>query len=146
MKLKIGEKEFRIKFGYKPTLKSRIISRVVKMSNVTDENGGANMEKVEDLLMFLPEFLLVGLQVYHEEYRYDYDTEEGKAEQLDKAFSLVESYLEGEDADIMGFFNQLQEAMMEDSFLAGLFRTEKKKAEQEKSMLANKSISEEKTA
>lgn len=138
MKLKIGENEFCIKFGYKPTLKSRIISRVVKMSSITDQNGETNMEKIEDLLLFLPEFLLIGLQVHHEDYRYDYDSGEGKEEQLDRAFSLVESYLEQEDADILGFFNRLQEAMMEDSFLAGLFRTEKKKAEQDAAKKAGK--------
>ena len=127
MKIKIGEREFNIKFGYKPTLKERIISKIAGMSGITDSKGNTNMEKVEDMLLFLPEFLLVGLQVHHKNFRYNYDNGEGKKEQLDKAFALVEEYLEGEDADVMKLFNDLQEALTQDSFLASLFREEQKK-------------------
>ncbi len=126
MKLNIGEKEINIKFGYKPTLKERIISKVVKMSKVSNEEDGTDMEKVEDLLLFLPELLLVGMQVHHEDYRYNYDTGEGKEEQLERAFTLIEEYTESEGADIMELFNKIQEALTEDSFLAGLYRKEKK--------------------
>lgn len=126
MKLNIGEKEINIKFGYKPTLKERIISKVVKMSKVSNGEDGTDMEKVEDLLLFLPELLLVGMQVHHEDYRYNYDTGEGKEEQLERAFTLIEEYTESEGADIMELFNKIQEALTEDSFLAGLYRKEKK--------------------
>lgn len=129
MKLKIGEREFNIKFGYKPTLKSRIISKLVQMSATAKTDGDADMEKIEDMLLFLPELLLVGLQVCHEEFRYDYDTGEGRDEQLDKAFALTGEYMDSEDADIMVFFNQLQEALLQDSFLKGLFQKEQKKQE-----------------
>lgn len=130
MKLKIGENEYSIKFGYKPTLKERIISKVVKMSNTTGADGGTDLEKVEDLLLFLPELLLVGLQVHHEDFRYNYDTKEEKEEKLDKAFELVEQYMDSENADVMAFFDQLQEALLQDSFLRGLFQKEQKKQEE----------------
>lgn len=130
MKLKIGESEYSVKFGYKPTLKERIISKVVKMSSTTGADGDADMEKVEDLLLFLPELLLVGLQVHHEDFRYDYDTKEGKEKQLEKTFALVEEYMDSEDADVMAFFNQLQEALLQDSFLRSLFQKEQEKVEQ----------------
>lgn len=126
MKINIGEKELNIKFGYKPTLKEKIISKVMKLSNTTGEDGGTDLEKVEEMLLFLPELLLVGMQVHHKDYRYNYDTKEGKEEQLDKAFALVEEYMESKDANIMEFFNKLQEALTEDSFLANLFRKEQK--------------------
>ena len=122
--MNIAGKEINIKFGYKPTLKERIISKVVRMSNITDENGETDMEKVEDLLLFLPELLLVGMQVHHKDFRYDYDTKEGKQKQLDKTLDLVEKYMESEDADIMELFGKLEEALMQDSFLASLFRKE----------------------
>lgn len=130
MKIKIGENEYSIKFGYKPTLKERIISKVVKMSNTSGKDGETDMEKIEDLLLFLPELLLVGLQVNHEDFRYDYDNKEEKEEKLDKAFALVEQYMDSEEADVMAFFNQLQEALMQDSFLRRLFQKEQKKQEQ----------------
>ena len=130
--MNIAGKEINIKFGYKPTLKERIISKVVRMSNITDENGETDMEKVEDLLLFLPELLLVGMQVHHKDFRYDYDTKEGKQKQLEKSTDLVEKYMESEDADIMEFFGKFQDALMEDSFLASLFRKEQKAEEAEK--------------
>ena len=130
--MNLAGKEINIKFGYKPTLKERIISKVVRMSNITDEDGETDMEKVEDLLLFLPELLLVGMQVHHKDFRYDYDTKEGKQKQLEKSTDLVEKYMESEDADIMEFFGKFQDALMEDSFLASLFRKEQKAEEAEK--------------
>ena len=124
MKMNIAGKELNIKFGYKPTLKERIISRVLKMENIADEDGEVSYEKIEDLMLFLPELLLVGLQVHHKDFRYDYDTKEGKQKQLDKTLDLVEKYMESEDADIMELFGKLEEALMQDSFLASLFRKE----------------------
>ena len=133
MKLKIGENEYTIKFGYKPTLKEHIISKFVKMASVHDADGEMDFEKVEDLLLFIPEAVLVGLQVHHKDFRYDYDTKEGKEEMLNKAFDLVEEYMSGEEADAIGFFNQLQEALLQDSFLRGLFQKEQKKQEEAES-------------
>lgn len=124
MKLKIGEKELKIKFGYKPMLKERLISRIVKTGKTDGEDEVENMEKIEDLLLFLPEILLVGLQVNHEEYRYDYDTKEGKEEKLEKAFDLIDEYASSDDADLMKLYNDLQVEMKNDSFLASLFRKE----------------------
>lgn len=142
MKLNIGDKEFSIKFGYKPTLKERLISRIVKMSNANgkkeneneeeNENSTEKMEQLEDLLLFLPEILLIGLQVHHPEYRYDYDTKEGKEEQLEKAFDLIDEYSTSENADLMKLFNDFQEEMNSDSFLSRLFQKaeEAEKAEE----------------
>ena len=130
MKLKIGEKEYSIKFAYKPTLKERIISKFVKFADLSNRDKEAYFEKIEDLLLFLPEAVLVGLQVHHPEFKYNCDTGEGKEEQLEKAFSIVEEYMDSEGTDVMAFFNQIQEALLEDSFLRSLFQKEQKKAEQ----------------
>ena len=130
--MNIAGKELNIKFGYKPTLKERIISRVLKMENIADEDGEVSYEKIEDLMLFLPELLLVGLQVHHKDFRYDYDTKEGKQKQLDKTLDLVEKYMESEDADIMELFGKLEEALMQDSFLASLFRKEQEAESMEK--------------
>lgn len=134
MKLKIGKKEYNIKFGYKPTLKERLVSRIVRTARTNSEDEVENMERIEDLLLFLPEILLVGLQVHHKEFRYNYDTKEGKEEQLEKAFDLVDEYASREDADLMKLFDDLQSAMKEDSFLASLFWKEEKAAEAEEAV------------
>lgn len=130
MKLKIGENEYSIKFAYKPTLKEHIVSKFVKHTNITNENGEVNLEKMEKLLLFLPEVVLVGLQAHHPEFKYNCDTGEGREEKLDKVFALVEEYMNGEEADAMSLFNQLQEALVQDSFLRSLFQKEQKKAEE----------------
>lgn len=130
MKLKIGEKEYSIKFAYKPTLKERIISKFVKFADLSNDDKKAYFEKIEDLLLFLPEAVLVGLQVHYPEFKYNCDTGEGKEEKLEKAFALVEEYMDSEGADVMEFFNQIQEALLQDSFLRSLFQTEQKKVEQ----------------
>ena len=132
MIIKIKNKEYKIKFGYKPTLKERIISKVVRFANITNEN---DLEKVEDLLLFLPELILVGLQVNHEEFRYNIDTGEGKEKQLEKSFNLIEEYLEEDNADILDLFVRLQEALTEDSFLSALFQKEQSSVKMQNKMV-----------
>lgn len=134
MKLKIGENEYSIKFGYKPTLKERLISRIVRISRTSGEDENERMEKIEDLLLFIPEILLIGLQVHHEDFRYDYDTKEGKEERLNKAFDLIDEYSTQDGADLMQLFNDLQEEMRNDSFLASLFQKEEKAEETEEAV------------
>ena len=129
MQIKIDGKDYKIKFGYKPTLKEHVISKIVKFSGMSDENGDVDMEDLEELLLYLPEILLVGLQVNHEDFRYDYDTKDGKEDQLDKVFDLIDKYTENSDSSVMDLFSGLQEALLEDSFLANMFRKAKAKAE-----------------
>ena len=129
MQLKIDGNDYNIKFGYKPTLKEHVISKIVKFSGMSDENGDVDMEDLEELLLYLPEILLVGLQVHHKDFRYDYDTKDGKEDQLDKVFDLIDKYTENSDSSVMDLFNGLQEALLEDSFLANMFRKAKAKAE-----------------
>ena len=132
MIIKIKGKEYKIKFGYKPTLKERIISKVVRFSNITNEN---DLERIEDLLLFLPELILVGLQVNHEDFRYNIDTGEGNEEQLEKIFNLIEEYLEEDNADILDLFVRLQEALTEDSFLSALFQKEQSSVKMQNKMI-----------
>ena len=128
MQIKIDGKDYKIKFGYKPTLKEHVISKIVKFSRLSDENGDVDMEDLEELLLYLPEILLVGLQVHHKDFRYDYDTKDGKEDQLDKVFDLIDKYTENSDSSVTDLFNGLQEALLEDSFLANMFRKAKAKA------------------
>lgn len=129
MKLNIGGKEINIKFGYKPTLKERILSRVAHLG----ARDMSDLETIEDLLLFLPEYLLVGMQVHHKDYRYDYDTKEGKEKQLDKAYTLIEKYMEQDGADALELYQKLEEALVEDSFLAALLQKEEQKIQETES-------------
>jgi hypothetical protein len=129
MKLQLGEKEYQIKFGYEATLKSRILSRMANAS-VSAEEDGKNLEKVEDLLLLLPDVILVGLQKFHkDEFGYDYDTKEGRDERLNKVFCLLDDYFDTDDADVMSLYSELQEEMLQNGFLSKMFREEVQKAE-----------------
>lgn len=132
MKLKIKDNEFDIKFGFEATLKSRIISRIVKLEDMESKDNVGEVENLEELLLTLPELLLVGLQKNHEEYRYDYDTEGGKGEQLEKTFSLIEDYLDYENGDAIELFKDMENEMLKNGFLKKLFQEEQKKTEKEK--------------
>ena len=128
MTLKIGEKEFKISFGYEPTLKSRLLSRMAKMTAGMDNNDG-DLEKVEDMLLFIPDVLLVGLQKEHEEYRYNFDTKDDYEEKKNMVFSLVAEYLDDGEHDAIELFNQLQEEMTKNGFLKKMFENEMEKAQ-----------------
>lgn len=126
LKLKIGEKELNVKFGYEATLKTRLLSRMAKR----EASGTQNVENVEELLLFLPDFLLIGLQKFHSaEYGFDYEKGKGKEEQIAKMFSLIEDYIdsnEGEDA--ITLYHALTEEMLENGFLKSMYQKELSKA------------------
>ena len=128
MTLKVGEKEFKITFGYEATLKSRLLSRMAKMSVDMGENGG-DLEKVEDMLLFIPEVVLVGLQKEHEEYKYNLDTKENYEEKKNMAFLLVAEYLDDGENDAIELFDALQEEMTKNGFLKKMFENEVEKAQ-----------------
>lgn len=128
MTLKVGEKELNVKFGYEPTLKSRLLSRMAKMSVEMSEKDG-NMEMIEDMLLFIPEVLLIGLQKEHkEEYGYNLDTREGYEEKKGKVFALVAELLDNDEVDAIDLFNELQEEMTKNGFLKKMFEKEVEKA------------------
>lgn len=69
MKIKLDGKEYTVKFGYAPVYKNKIIPRLVGM-----EQKGEGLEVIDNMLGFLPEFLLVGLQKFHaDEFGFDFD-------------------------------------------------------------------------
>lgn len=130
MTLKIGEKELKITFGYEATLKSRLLSRMAKMSAQMGDNDG-DLEKIEDTLLFIPDVLLVGLQKEHEEYRYNLDTKDDYEEKKNMVFSLVAEYLDDGEHDAIELFNELQEEMTKNGFLKKMFEKEVEKAQAE---------------
>lgn len=129
MTLKIGEKELNVKFGFEATLKTRLLSRMAKL----EKTKGDGVESMEDVMLFLPDVLLIGLQKFHsDEYGFNYETKEGKEEQLEKMFPLIEDYLdanEGEDA--ITLYNALSKEMLQNGFLKSQFQKELEKAETE---------------
>lgn len=130
--IKIGEKEFNIKYGYEATVKNGIIKKLVSLG---EENG--NMESIEKILLLLPDLLLAGLQKYHaDEYGFDYKNADQKEKQMAKVYALLDEYFDGEDGDVEKLFGDLQNELLENGFLSKILRKESEKktgkGEQEK--------------
>ena len=122
--IKIGEKEYKIQFGYIATAKSGIIRELVNIERMIGD-GESAIENLDKILMFIPEIMLVGLQKFHrEEFGYNYDTKEGKDEAFEKVSQLVDDYFDGEDADFKGLFNSLEEELLHNGFLSSMFNEE----------------------
>lgn len=129
MTLKAGKKEYQLKFGYKATLKSHILSRLAKMENAEDLES---MEGVENLLIFLPDIFLIALQKFHrEEFGFNYETGEGKDEKLDAVYDVMEEFFDG-GGDASELYNNLVEELKSDSFLSKMFDEEKAKSKNAK--------------
>ena len=130
MTLKLGERELNVAFGYEPTLKTRLLSRMAKKA-VEMKDGDGDLEKIEDMLLFIPEVLLIGLQKEHkEEFGFNLDTNEGYEEQKNKVFSIVADGLDNGDMDCFDLFNILQDEMTKNGFLKKMFEKEVEKEEQ----------------
>jgi len=120
LKMEIGGKEYKIKFGYEPVLKERIISKMAKISSLF-EGEEVQPESMEDALLFIPEIFLVGLQVHHPEFRYDYNTKVGKEDKLRQMYEIMDQYLSA-GGDMFKIFEDMQNEMVNDSFLSSLLR------------------------
>lgn len=123
MKIKLSGKEYTVKFGYVPVVKSKIIPRLVGM-----EQQGEGLEVIDNMLKFLPEFLLVGLQKFHaDEFGFDFDNKEAKEKQLVKVYDLLDDYLDPENeegGDLQSLYNDLSAEMEKNSFLSKMLAEE----------------------
>lgn len=120
LKIEIGGKEYKIKFGYEPVLKERIISKMSKIGSLFEEKD-VSAEAMEDAMLFIPEIFLVGLQVNHTEFRYDYNTKAGKEDKLKAVYEIMDQYLSN-GGDLFKLFEDMQNEMVNDSFLSSLLR------------------------
>ena len=125
LNLKLGNKELKVKFAYEATVRSGIIKKMVAMDKSTDPDD--NLDSIQEVLELIPEMLLVGVQKYHrEEYKYDYETGDGKEENLSKMYELLDDYFDQEDSDFMQLLSSLRGEMLKDGFLSKLYHQEQK--------------------
>ena len=121
--LVINGNEYKIKYGYEATARCGVIEKVNKLEEVLNSAENMEIADLNKLLQILPELLLAGLQKFHkDEFGYNYVTEEGKSDALNKVYELVDDYFDSDDADIIDLFNLLTEEMVQNGFLANLLQ------------------------
>lgn len=120
--IKLNDKEYKIKFGYEATVKNGIIKKLVQIENAKET------DTVDEILLFLPELLLVGLQKFHsDEFGFDPCNKEEKEKQLEKVYSMIDDYLDLEDADFGELYEKLTAELVDESFLASMLNRERGK-------------------
>ena len=113
MKVKLGGKEYTIQFATRPSLKAHILQDIMKTQDMEDI-----------LLETLPKMLLVGLQMHHnEEFGYDYKTNDGYDEQLEKVSDILYDAIDTNEINCMDLFADMQEEMMTNGFLAQMMES-----------------------
>ena len=134
MKVKLGGKEYTIQFATRPSLKAHILHDIMKTQDMED------ISSMEDILLeTLPKMLLVGLQMHHnEEFGYDYKTNEGYDEQLEKVSDILYDAIDTNEVNCMDLFADMQEEMMTNGFLAQMMESIEKAQTQEKKKTPSK--------
>lgn len=119
MKVKLCGKEYTIQFATRPSLKSHILQDIMKTQDMED------ISSMEDILLeALPKTLLVGLQMHHnEEFGYDYKTNEGYDDQLEKVSDILYDAIDTNEVNCMDLFADMQEEMMTNGFLAQMMES-----------------------
>lgn len=130
--LKVKEKEYNLKFGYKSFKQSGILREVVSMRKKisgTKENADAdtqneddgleNLEILEEVLELNSKLVLAALQKYHEEFRTDYKSIDEVQTIIDKVDDLMDDYMDEDDSmSIMDLFTTLTEELFNNGFLS----------------------------
>ena len=128
MKVKLSGKEYTIQFATRPSLKSHILQDIMKTQDMKD------ISSMEDILLeTLPKMLLVGLQMHHnEEFGYDYKTNDGYDEQLEKVSDILYDAIDTSEINCMDLFSDMQEEMATNGFLAQMMESMEREQKAEK--------------
>lgn len=116
MIFKVKDKEYQVKFAYKPTIKGHLLKKAADIENEE------SMEALEKMLDFAPEMLLIGLQYHHaDDFGYDYVSGKGQKEALAKVEDLVSEYADEEGGDITELFSEMEKELLANGFLRKAF-------------------------
>lgn len=126
-------KDYDVQYGYKPVLQSKLLSRLAK-----NETSGEGVEVLENILTFLPDMLLVGLQINHKnEFGYDEINSDKYNKAYNKVLDMVAHYADEEDGDCIVLYGKLNEELEKNSFLSKQLAAERASAQSGKEMDEN---------
>lgn len=126
--LKVKDKKYKLKFGYKSFKNSGILKEVVAMQakargnkeeNEQEKDAENQVELLEEVLELNSKLVLIALQKYHEEFRVDYENKEEMNILIDKVDDFMDEYMDEEDSmSIMDLFNELVDELFNSGFLS----------------------------
>ena len=95
--LKVDGNTYKVAYSYRTLAFSDILDRIQSVMGDAKE-GETVFSKMKDMMKFVPELLLYGLQKNHKE-QFGFETEEEKAAQLDKVYDIIDDYEEEHSTD-----------------------------------------------
>lgn len=93
-KFHVGDKDYKVQFGYGVLYKSDLINKVVNVG--VDSNSPA--ESIKNFIGLTAELLLAGLQKKHSD-EFGYDTDEERDEKILKVCDLIDDYEDESEVD-----------------------------------------------
>lgn len=110
---KVGEKEYKVKYGYRVLCETDLIDRVTSVGSVDNSFKGA--------MKTIAELILAGLQKCHKD-EFGYETESEEETALAKVYDLMDEYEEEstEENPQSGYtlFEKCNEELMKNGFLS----------------------------
>ena len=110
---KVGDKEYKVKYGYRVLCNSNLIDKVTSIGNDNNSFKGA-MKTVAELI-------LAGLQKYHKD-EFGYDTESEEEAAINKVYDLMDEYEEESTEEnaqnAYTLFERCNEELMKNGFLS----------------------------
>lgn len=93
-KFHVGDKDYKVQFGYGVLYKSDLIDRVVKIGTEPDNQA----EYIKNFIGLTAELLLEGLQKKHSD-EFGYETDEERDEKVLKVCDLIDEYEDESEVD-----------------------------------------------
>lgn len=129
--IKIGNKKYKIQFGYAVVAKGGIVKKLIEVQDLfSDQESEFSNDTIETMMGCVDELLLAGLQKNHaDEFGYHVRSGNGHDEALEKVDALLDKYFESEDSDPIALIADLSEELENNGFLRQLLRQAEKVAE-----------------
>lgn len=119
--LKVKDKIYKIKFGYRALAKSGVLKEVVKMQSAIDKKDekDAVVDLIADVFDILAKLVLAGLQKFNKDFVCDYDDENIVSAKIENVYDLLDEYMDEEESlGVMELFSELTNELLNNGFLS----------------------------
>lgn len=121
--IKLNGKDYTLEYGYGVTVRTNLVEKVIALTDMfTDETKVNDPKSISYMISSLGELVLVGLQKKHrDEFGFNYETDEGKAEKLDLVYDMLDDYFD-DGGEFVELFETVQNELLNNGFLAKMLQ------------------------